>query len=282
MIYGSSPWLQRSWDARAAANFALGGTGSGMLVILAFSDAAGTPLRAALMLALALVAAGLGAVWLEIGRPERAIHVLFNPFTSWMSRESFAAALLFALGAAAAAFPQAGLVLAAALAALAFVYCQGRILQNARGIPAWREPAVLPLIVATALAEGAGALVVVGTIAGASVGAPLAWCAFAAIARALAWSVYRRRLASAARPCLDVLDRAGNVLIALGTLVPLALLVVGMLLTDVLAISGVLAGIATVAAGWTFKIMLVTRAALNQGFALPELPARGRTMHSRR
>ena len=39
------------------------------------------------MLALALVAAGLGAVWLEIGRPLRAIHVFFNPCTSWMTRE---------------------------------------------------------------------------------------------------------------------------------------------------------------------------------------------------
>jgi phenylacetyl-CoA:acceptor oxidoreductase 26-kDa subunit len=279
MIYGSSPWLQRSWDARAAANFALGGTGSGILVILAFSDAGSAHLRAALVLALALVAAGLGAVWLEIGRPARAIHVLFNPFTSWMSRESFAAAALFALGAGAAAFPRAELVLAAALAALAFVYCQGRILQNARGIPAWREPAVLPLILATALAEGAGALIVAGTIAGDPVGVPLAGCAFAVIARAWAWSVYRRRLTSAARPCLDVLDRAGGVLLVLGTLVPLALLVAGMLVTQALAVAGVLAGIATLAAGWAFKIMLVTRAAFNQGFALPELPARGRTLN---
>jgi hypothetical protein len=39
---------------------------------------------------------------------------------------------------------------------LAFVYCQARILQAATGIPAWREPLIVPLIVATGLAEGAG------------------------------------------------------------------------------------------------------------------------------
>jgi phenylacetyl-CoA:acceptor oxidoreductase 26-kDa subunit len=274
--YGPSPWLQRHWDLRAALNFTLGGTGAGMLVILAFADGGGTR-QAAALVALALIAAGLGAVWLEIGRPRRAVHVLFNPFTSWMSRESFAAALVFVFGAAAAASSREDAFVAAALAALAFVYCQGRILQSSRGIPAWREPMVTPLIVTTALAEGSGALVAAGVVAGAPDGAALAWCVFAVIARAWAWSAYRRRVAaSAARPCLAVLDRAGDVVFALGTLAPLALLVGAMLLPDAIGAAALLAGIASLAAGWVFKIALVTRAALNQGFALPELPARGR------
>jgi phenylacetyl-CoA:acceptor oxidoreductase 26-kDa subunit len=277
MSYGPSPWLQRNWDLRAALNFTLGGTGAGMLAILALQDAAGPLRQAAALVALALVAAGLGAVWLEIGRPRRAIHVLFNPFTSWMSRESFAAALVFVFGAAAVASSREEAFVASALAALAFVYCQGRILQASRGIPAWREPMVTPLIVATALAEGAGALVAAGAVAGAPDDAALAWCVFAVIARAWAWSAYRRRVAaSAARPCLAVLDRAGDVLFALGTLAPLALLVGGMLLPGAIGAAALLAGIASLAAGWVFKIALVTRAALNQGFALPELPARGR------
>ena len=44
--------------------------------------------------------------------------------------------------------------LAAALA-LAFIYCQARMLQAAKGIPAWREPLLVPLMVVTGLAEGA-------------------------------------------------------------------------------------------------------------------------------
>jgi phenylacetyl-CoA:acceptor oxidoreductase 26-kDa subunit len=277
MSYGPSPWLQRNWDLRAALNFALGGTGAGALVVLAFSDLAGAVLQAATLIALVLIAAGLVSVWLEIGRPARAVHVLFNPFTSWMTRESFAAALVFVFGAGTLASSQPGLAPAAGLAALAFVYCQGRILQNARGIPAWREPMVTPLVVVTGLAEGAGAVLVVSALAGAADDTALAWCFFAVVLRAWAWPVYLRHVACAVpQPALDALDRAGRVLLALGTLAPLALLVTGVVFPAVDTATAALAGAATVASGWTFKITLVTRAALNQGFALPELPARGR------
>ena len=37
----------------------------------------------------------------------------------------------------------------------------------------------------------------------------------------------------------------------------------------------VLAGLAALAAGWRLKFALVTRAAYNQGFSLPQLPVRG-------
>jgi phenylacetyl-CoA:acceptor oxidoreductase 26-kDa subunit len=277
MTYGPSPWRQRHWDVRAALNFALGGTGAGVLVVLLFSDAGEAHQRVALVLALALIGAGLASVWLEIGRPRRALHVMFNPFTSWMSRESLAAVLVFAFGVPAIVFPRAEYVFAPALAGLAFVYCQGRILENARGIPAWREPMVTPLVVATALAEGAGAMIVVALLMGEPVSAAPTWCAFAVIARAWAWSVYRRRIAaSMAGHGLKVIDRVGDAMMALGTLAPLALLVAGALLPDATGAANALAGIATVAAGWVFKVALVTRASFNQGFALPGLPARGR------
>src|SRR3970282_2417730 len=91
-------WVQKHWDARAALNFMLGGAGAGLMVAaaMAYPDS-----RAPVILSLALVAAGLGSVWLEIGKKLRAINVFFNPFTSWMTRESFVALVLFALGAAA-------------------------------------------------------------------------------------------------------------------------------------------------------------------------------------
>ena len=52
-------WLQKHWDARAALNFMLGGAGSGLMIASALTWPAS---RAPLLLALALVAAGLGAV----------------------------------------------------------------------------------------------------------------------------------------------------------------------------------------------------------------------------
>lgn len=245
--------LQTHWDARAAANFMLGGAGSGLMVAAALAHRPGMA-----ALALALVAAGLGAVWLEIGKKLRAVNVFFNPFTSWMTRESFAALVLFALGGL-ALWREAFLPFAA-LAALAFVYCQGRILRASKGIPAWRAPQVTLLIVATGLAEGAG-LALLFTPAPLAVG----WFGLALILRAFAWTRYR----SAVRA--PELEAPGKALVQLGTIAALALALAGAWLPA----SAQLAGLAALATGAWLKLALVTRASLNQGFALPRLPVRG-------
>ena len=106
--------LQRHWDARAAANFICGGAGSGLLVVTAFVPST-RPI--AVLVALALIAGGLAAVWLEIGRKLRAIHVFFNPFTSWMTRESLAAVMVFLLGGSYLLFPRMVLLYGAGVAA---------------------------------------------------------------------------------------------------------------------------------------------------------------------
>src|SRR5688572_30220669 len=139
--FGPQPWVQRHWDLRAAANFMLGGTGAGLLVASAI---AGPSPRLEIAAGLFLVGIGLGSVWLEIGRKLRALHVFFNPKTSWMTRESFAALVVFALGACALVRPEPWLLSALALAAVSFIYCQARILRASKGIPAWRAPQVVP------------------------------------------------------------------------------------------------------------------------------------------
>ena len=73
------------------------------------------------------------------------------------------------------------------------------------------------------------------------------------------------------------LGAAGRTLLALGTLAPLALLLAGSVIDPAAPAATALAGLAAVAAGWLFKYVLVTRAAYNQGFALPHLPVRGRS-----
>lgn len=145
--------IQKHWDVRAALNFMLGGSGAGLMIWTALLEV-GSPYPVAL--SLALVGAGLLSVWLEIGRKLRAAHVFFNPFTSWMTRESFAALALFILGGAALVYPE--LRIGAAIMAGAFLYSQARILRAAKGIPAWRTPLVVPLIVLSGLAEGAALL----------------------------------------------------------------------------------------------------------------------------
>jgi phenylacetyl-CoA:acceptor oxidoreductase subunit 2 len=254
-------WLQRHWDWRAASNFMLGGAGAGLMVSASLLQIE-SPYAA--LLALALVAAGLGAVWLEIGRKLRAIHVFLNPQTSWMTRESLAALILFGFGITYLVIHESWLQHAAALAALAFVVCQARILRAAKGIPAWRAPQVVALIMTTALAEGTGLLMLMNPDL-----LVISLFAAAVIARAVAWSGYRAALKQPGSKA--ALESVGRALIQIGTIAPLALVLGAYFLPQAAA----LAGIAALATGWWLKFVLVTRAALNQGFALPQLPVRG-------
>jgi len=280
MSFGPRPWQQTSWDWRAAGNFIGGGAGSGLIVITALAGVKGTAAVVLLLAGLALVGLGLSCVWLELGRPLRALHVFFNPRVSWMTREAIAATVLFPVGIAAAAGVYSGMTgllwLPAALA-LVFVYCQGRMLQAARGITAWREPLTLALLLATSLAEGAGLFVLALPWHGHG-GTPVAVLfGVLLLARAAIWFAYRNRLSgrTAAR-ANAALARAGRVLLLGGTAVPLVLLPAALGGGGPSAAAlGAVAGLAAALAGVYLKFTLITRAGFNQGFALQEIPVRG-------
>ena len=276
MSFGPRPWQQRHWDFRAALNFMLGGTGAGLLAAAAVSAQSGGLLRAQILIGLALIGAGLTSVWFELGRPLRAFNVCFNPFTSWMTRESFFAGLVFVSGLGAAWTGHVALVLACAIAALVFVYCQGRMLRAAKGIPAWREPAVVALIVTTGLVEGAGSALLVLALGGAGSASLIGLFVLALLARAFAWSVYRGRIARGGRgPALSILEGAGKPMIQIGTIAALALLPTRLIAPDLAGMALLLSVGAALATGWRLKFVLITRAAFNQGFSLPHLPVRG-------
>jgi phenylacetyl-CoA:acceptor oxidoreductase subunit 2 len=193
-----------------------GGAGGGVVVFAALAGGS----RWTFLLGAALVALGIASVALEIGRPLRTFHVCRNPRTSWMSRDAIAALLLFGCVAAA----RLGVALAggaAGLAALAFVYCQGRMRQAAKGIPAWRERRIVPLFVATRLAKG-GRLFLLDWALSATAQRPgLASGLFALslLARWLAGRGWRQRL-RAGPQALRQIDRAGQV-VTLAMLLPL-------------------------------------------------------------
>jgi len=278
MSFGPDPWQQTNWDGRAAANFIGGGAGSGLVVYSALAGTTGAALALLMLVALACVGAGLGCVWLEIGRPLRALNVFRHPQRSWMTREAMVAVLLFPAALAAAAGVSGALWLAALLA-LAFVYCQARILRAARGIPTWREPRLSPLVLTTALVEGGGLFWMLR--AWEQSGPWWLWAVFAGalVARVLLWQHWRRALVGRVdKRALAQVDRPATELLMLGTLTPLALML--------LAASGpadhpawplalALAGLAAALGGAWFKFTLVTRAAFNQGFRLVHLPVRG-------
>jgi len=277
MSFGPNPWQQTSWDARAAGNFVGGGAGSGLLVFSAVAAPEGSLRGVLIVLALALVALGLLSVFAELGRPWRSMNVIFNPRTSWMSREAALAPLLLGSGAL-ALFGVAVATPLAAVLALGFVYCQARIVHAAKGIPAWREPLTVPLLVATGLTEGAGLYWLLAPSWGQ--GTQVLWAAFGVL---LAWRfaigvLWFRRLAPSLQPRpLQAVNRAGHALNA-GSLLPLAI-VLGVLATPLTpgwsAALQALAGAVAVLGGAAFKFLLITQAGFNQGFALPHLPVRG-------
>jgi phenylacetyl-CoA:acceptor oxidoreductase subunit 2 len=281
--FGPNPWQQTSWDWRAAGNFICGGAGSGLLitgVLLAPPDAASAEAtRWLLLCGLALVGLGLFCVWLEIGRPLRALHVFFNPYTSWMSREAFVALLLFPAGLL-ALLGVAGALWATALLALAFLYCQSRMLPAARGIPAWRPRLLTPLMSITGLSEGCALFLMLGLFQVRLPNALLGLLALLLAARLLLWTLYRNAVHASLAPRARVaLDRAGRWLLLLGTLAPLLLLGASVWLpgAQALLVGGAAAG--AVLAGAYLKFTLITRASFNQGFALRKLPVRGVRTH---
>lgn len=276
--YGPDPWHQTSWDARAAGNFIGGGMGGGLIVFAVLSGAAGAALAVLLLAGLALVGFGLFCVALELGRPLRALNVFRNPRTSWMAREAWTSVLLVPATLAAASGVPGVAWLALALA-LAFVYCQARLLQAAKGIAAWREPMLRPLLVTTGLVEGGG-LLLVAALGPIRVPAALAVLfGVLVLARWALWRLYRRRVGAKLAPrAAAALDRAGRVLLVAGTVAPLALLaLVAATGTSgvATALAAALGGLAAAGAGVYLKLVLVTRAGFNQGFSLPHLPVRG-------
>ena len=269
--------LQTQWDWRAAGNFMFGGSGGALILMAAIASWPGTPNLVIGLAALVFVGLGLFLVWLEIGRPWRFLHVFFHPQTSWMTREASVSVLLFAATFTGVLMQAPSLLVAAGLLGFLFLYCQGRILKASKGIPAWREPAVVPLIMSTGLAEGAAILSILLVFSGAGqmwllylLMGLLAW-------RLVSWNHYRQRLAANNAPpaALKVLDGVNRPHVILGNALPLLLLATIILWPDLLQPLALLACILATASGWLMKFTIIAKAAKVQGYALGKLQ-RGR------
>lgn len=273
---------QRHWDWRAAGNFIGGGTGAGLVLTCALAAwlAPGEPAtRWALLAGMACVGAGLSLVWLEIGKPWRALNVFFHPQTSWLTREGILAGPLLVCTLLAAWSGAVAPLAGAALLAAGYLYCQARILRASRAIPAWSHPRVVPLIVACGLAEGSAAWLL---LAGAGSRALLALALAATLARELAREAYRRGLVDSAAPAPTLawfthpVTRTLQGLRLLAALLMLALLVGGAGPSGWAGpVAGAVAGGLALAGGWGLKLILVTRAAYKRGAQLLHQPVRG-------
>ena len=273
---GLAPWLQTAWDMRAAGNFIGGGSGTGLLILVSLGSFRGIYSQVLILAGLVLVGLGLFCVFLEIGRPLRALNVLRGGKLSWMTREAMVAGVLFPLGLASLFFPDLAKLIW--VPALAYLYCQARILEASKGIPTWRSPLILPLILTTGIAEGAGALLLLAPlvldvtpdwVAGTLVGA--------VAARLFVWMFYRRRMVAGGAPV-----EAAAVLVAFsapftlgGNVMPVVMLMAAGMMPDIAVAALAAAGLTAMVGGWMLKVTIVTKAAHNQGFAIEHSPARG-------
>jgi phenylacetyl-CoA:acceptor oxidoreductase 26-kDa subunit len=271
------PSHQKPWDWRAGIQFVCGGTGTGLLFFTAVAalDNPAWLLRTG-SLAWLIISVGLFSVWIKLGRRWRFALVILNPRTSWMAREAWLSLPLMGLALLAIGLQSPGLALVAALFGLAFLYAQARILKAARGIPAWRTPLIVPLILATGLAEG-GAILLLAT----AVFTPITWLPLLLLllvaGRLVVWFAYYQKMTSlGAAPLATAaaLNRIHPAVVWGGHALPLALLLVALRLTAAASLTAIVAALAVALSGWLLKFTVITKAAYNQGAALPRTPAR--------
>ncbi len=273
-----NPQHQSPWDWRAGIQFICGGTGTGLLFFTALAGLQDSAwlLRGGIP-ALVFVATGLFFVWIKLGRRWRFHLVVLNPFTSWISREAFFSLPLMALGAIGVLFEMPIVALIGSLFGLGFLFAQAQMLFGAKGIPAWREPLIVPLILATGLAEGAGLFLAITAVF-----SPFLTWMMIALSLLIAirfgvWQAYYKKLSTpgaAPSRTVAVLDKINQPVILFGHGLPLLLLGIGIIASAIAPALGLLAGLGVLLGGWYAKFMIVTRAAYNQGFSLTRTPAR--------
>ncbi|MBI1731552.1 MAG: dimethyl sulfoxide reductase anchor subunit [Gammaproteobacteria bacterium] len=268
-------YLQTNWDWRAAGNFVFGGAGGALLAVIALAEMGRSPSLPVGLTALALVGLGLLLVWLEIGRPWRALNVFFHPQTSWMSREAAVATVLFPLTLAAIWIGNGALFMVAGALGALFLFCQGRILHGSRGIPAWREPAVVPLIVSTGLAEGVALLMLLFGYFGGPTASLLNALVIALVLRSWAFFHYRAALerAQASAATLNRIASLRVPFLLVGNALPVVIGLVAALFWRAALLE--LAAILALIGGWYLKFVIVTSAAQVQGYGIGKLQ-RGR------
>ena len=273
---------QMFWDYRAAMNFIMGGMSSGLVVMATIGHfAAGLSTEALLYFN---VAAGIGMgiglffVFLEIGRKMRFWRALMRPQSSWMTRETYAVAVFYPALLADLLWPGAALHLVVALSALAFLYCQARILHAAKGIPAWRVGIMPAMLVMTGLLEGVGLLGIAKGVASWQFETSMVFIATGGVLLALGnMLIWRSYLAFAQRDGVPPLARAElqkltPALRLVGHVAPMFLFAFAAVFSQSLFI---IAGLAAVSGGAMWKFTVITRACHQQGFAMPKMPQRG-------
>jgi phenylacetyl-CoA:acceptor oxidoreductase subunit 2 len=228
------------------------------------------------------MAIGLFFVFMEIARKLRFLYVLLKPNSSWMTRETYVVALFYPLLAADLIWPHAALHFLIAVSAFAFLYCQGRILQAGKGIPAWRIKLMPSMLVATGLFEGFGLFAMLSIALGPSLTVivpAFLGLGILAIVNFLLWRRYRSTASALGIGPLArrELDAVSPFVTGIGHVLPIVCVIAAAIVGvgDGVAWLLALAGAGAVIGGTLWKFTVITRASHQQGFAIPKIPQRG-------
>jgi phenylacetyl-CoA:acceptor oxidoreductase subunit 2 len=196
-----------------------------------------------------------------------------------MTREGSVAVVLFALVLFGLTFKISFIMGIAGIAGLLFLFCQGQMLKASKGIPSWREPTIVLLIVVTGICEGTAIMLIFLCLQyEVSIVLNLACLVFLAI-RISSWLIYRKNLGEAKVPAVTLtnLEKIHFFQIIAGNVIPVILIVLSLSVPEWATLAIISAGVLVIIAGWHMKFTIITRAAQVQGYALSKVQ-RGRPM----
>jgi DMSO reductase anchor subunit len=157
-----APTKQREWGWPAAANFILGGAGTGFYIFIFLTIIFNNPISALnrpipyWMLGPVIVVTGFLCLIIEVGRPLRSPYIFRQLGKAWISKEILAFTFFATAVILDYILPHLIFKVCAVLSSLFFMVSQGFILFSSRGIPAWNL-SVMPLFfISSGFASGAG------------------------------------------------------------------------------------------------------------------------------
>ncbi len=146
-----------------------------------------------------------------------------------------------------------------------------------KGLPAWRQPRIMPLLGFSGLTEGMGVYLLIAAYIGDLPAMLPVLCATLVIARAAAWYAYlaETKRSTAPESTIEALKALTPEFVIVGHALPLIFVALGYLIPGQAILFATLAGITATLGGWYMKINIVTRAAYIPKFEIPRAPVRG-------
>lgn len=267
--------VQKVWDWRAAMNFVLGGMSAGLFLLAYAGYLMGaydtTTLLGIDVAAGAIMGAGLFCVFLKLGRRFRFWRVATRWQSSWMTRETYFVGVIYPALLANLLWPNTVLHALIAAAAAGFLVCQANILHAAKGIPIWREPIIVPLLIVTGLLEGAGLLALAGAVTGFLKGNYLPLVATIVVLAPTMAVLSLRYLPLTRKTTHGEVEAIAQPVLLVGQLLPSLVVVIAAMAPDntTRAILVGIAGLVMVLTGALWKYTIIVRAAHFQGHQIP-------------